>query len=442
MKKVSGIFRNRKIIIGLLLLLGAAVASCYVFFLWKGKASNKVQETLYADIDRDGETEKIELLWKRGRFGKHRPFWVKEDETELSQHIFIYDVLDGGELKPLWFASDIGREVVRMKVIGDGGDTLLLEDTEGNNTLWRWESFGLKNVDNEVRFVAFGDNIIHEEIIGYADTHEGGEYDFLYKSFENEIGEADIAAFGAETVLVDKDSAVSGYPCFGSPLEVGKALAIAGFDIAVCGNNHALDKGIYGIDVTTSFYEENGIKAVGVQNSRDEEYRSYELISRNGIRFALLSYTYGTNGMDASSKYPYAVHYLPRNTEEKMKVREDMNKAGEEADFVIVFAHWGEEYESYPNREQQEMAEFFAIAGADVVIGSHPHVVQGVDEIVKDGEKTVVFYSLGNFRAYQGMTEETRKGAEAVLLLEHSFDGVRLKSYELKDVDAFVNMTP
>ena len=124
---MTGKSEKRKIYLGLLLLFGIAVAFCCIFFLWKRSISTKVQDTLFADIDRDGEPEKIELLWKRGRFGKHRPFWVLEDEKGLSQHIFIYDVLEDGELKPLWFASDIGREVVRMKVIGENADTLLLD---------------------------------------------------------------------------------------------------------------------------------------------------------------------------------------------------------------------------------------------------------------------------------------------------------------------------
>lgn len=438
---MTGKSEKRKIYLGLLLLFGIALAFCCIFFLWKRSISTKVQDTLFADIDRDGEPEKIELLWKRGRFGKHRPFWVKEDEKELSQHIFIYDVLEDGELKPLWFASDIGREVVRMKIIGENEDILLLEDKEGNNTLWRWESFGLKNVDNEVRFIAFGDNIIHSEIMEYVETREGGKYDFLYEPFEKEIKEADIAAFGAETVLVDKESAVSGYPLFGSPIEVGKALVAAGFDIAVCGNNHALDKGIYGIDVSTAFYEENGIKAIGVQNSRDKEYRPYVVMARNGLKFALFSYTYGTNGMDASDKYPYAVHYLPRDEKERQQVRKDIEDAKAEVDFVIVFAHWGNEYESEVSDEQKEKAQFLADAGADVIIGSHSHVVQEVSEIsCESGRKTVVFYSLGNFRAYQGKMDETKKGAEAVVVFEHCYDGVRIKEYEVKNVDAYVGV--
>ena len=155
---------------------------------------------------------------------------------------------------------------------------------------------------------------------------------------------------------------------------------------------------------------------INSQNSGDKEYRPYEVISRNGLKFALFSYTYGTNGMDASDKYPFAVHYLPRDEKERQQVRKDITDAATEADFVIVFAHWGNEYEKEVSDEQREMAQFFADAGADVIIGSHPHVVQKNDTIRNnDGSETIVFYSLGNFRAFQGRREETRTGAEAVV---------------------------
>ena len=438
---MKSFFADKKKYLWLLLFFGIAVVFCCTFFCLKRKENPRIQDCLYADIDKDGREDKIVLLWKQGRFGKHRPFWVEEDEKELSQHIFIYDVLEGGELRQKWFASDIGREVRRMKIIGPDRDTLLLEDVDGNNTLWRWQSWGLKNVKNEVKMVSFGDNIIHQEIMDYADRCENGNYGFLYEPVVKEVKDADIATFGAETVLVDKKSAIGGYPSFGTPLEVGEALTDAGFDVAVCGNNHALDRGIYGIDVTVSFYEENGIKAIGVQKSTDEEEKPYEILSRNGLKFALFSYTYGTNGMDASSKYPFAVHYLPVKEDDRGKALEDFSAAREEADFVIVFTHWGDEYAKEITDEQAEMAKFFADAGADVIIGSHPHVVQKVDEIINsDGKKTIVFYSLGNFRAFQGKNEDTKKGAEAVVWFEHCYDGVRIKGYELKDVDAFVEV--
>ena len=403
---------------------GAEQASDDAAF-WTSPREYKVQDGFLTDLDRDGDTEMVLLLWKRGRFGEHRPFWVSGDEKSFSQHIFIYD-LEDTEVKQKWFASDIGAEVRRMKLMEQDSATILTEDVDGKSVLWRWESFGLKSVDNEVTFVAYGDNIIHKKIYEYGYYRENGNFDFLYKPFAADIAGADIAAVNAETVLVDKKEMVSDYPSFGSPIEVGNALKAAGFDVISCANNHALDKGIHGIDVTSSFYRENEMTFVGIQSSRDAEYRPFEVISRNGMKIALLSYTYGTNDIDVSDKYPYAVHYLTE------AVAEDIKKARAEADFVVVFAHWGEEYETEVSDYQRKMAKLMADAGADVIIGSHPHVVQETEVLKRaGGGQTYVYYSLGNFRA-----DQDRTGAKALFTLEHSFEGPRIKAWGIEEFDA------
>ncbi len=406
--------------------------------LWESKEDYLVQDEFITDIDRNGDEELILLLWKKGRYGKDKPFWVKGDEDSFSQHIGIYDIGSEGKVSAKWFASDIGRQVTRMKLMEKDNAILLTEDIDENCALWMWESFGLKNINNEVKFIAFGDNIIHKEIYQYAARKEKGSYDFLYKPFKKEIEEADIAAIAAETILVDKNSAVSGYPSFGSPLAVGEAIKNAGFDIAVCANNHALDKGIYGIDVTTDFYRENKITCVGIQKSSDKEYKPYEIISRNGIRFALFSYTYGTNDIDVSDKYPFAVHYLPKTDAEKKRVIGDIEKAKKESDFIIVFVHWGDEYSMNISKEQKAMTELFSKTEADVIIGTHPHVVQKTELIDKeDGGKLLVYYSLGNFRADQGKDKATKTGEEAIFYVAHTYDGVRLKKWETKELNSY-----
>ncbi len=406
--------------------------------VWNSDEEQYVQDAIMTDIDRNGDEELIILLWKNGRYGIHKPFWIKEDEEGFSQHIFIYDICDDNTVKAKWFASDLGREVRRFKLISEESGVILEEDIHGENTLWFWSGWGIESIDNEVRLVAFGDNIIHEEIYKYADIYENGSYDFLYEPFKKEIEAADIASVQAETILVDKGSAVGGYPSFGSPISVGKAIVDTGFDIAVCGNNHALDRGIYGIDVTTDFYEENGIKCVGIQGSKDKDYRPYEIISRNGIRFALFSYTYGTNGIELPENSPYAVHYLPASDESSEKsFIDEIKSADEETDFKIVYVHWGDEYKNHITKEQMRITELLSEAGADVVIGTHPHVVQKTEMKKRpDGGQMLVYYSLGNFRANQSFDEKTKKGAEAVFTVEHTFDGIKLKEWAIKELNA------
>ncbi len=400
--------------------------------------TQKVQDAILIDVDGDGKEEIAAVVWKKGKFGKHRPFWIKENDEEISQHLFIYRIKDKETVEPMWFSSETGIKINRLKAMEKNKNILLLEDIDGNCTLWRWDSWGFQKLDSEVRFVAFGDNIIHSPIYEYASAKENGNFDFLYEPFKNEIESADIAALNLESVLVDKNSDVSGYPSFGAPLAVGEAIVNAGFDIAVCANNHILDKGINGIHVTKSFFENYDVLTPGIQTMYDSVYRPYELISRNGIKFAIFSYTYGTNPGEISPEYPLEVHYLPRVDRQEKELKDDLKRAREEADFLVVFVHWGNEYETEISEQQRKFAALFAEGGADLVIGTHPHVVQEVSEVDRpDGGKMLVYYSLGNFRADQAMREETKKGAEAIVTVDYKFDKVAIKSHEIKEISSY-----
>lgn len=406
--------------------------------IWECNEEYLVQDEIITDLDRNNEEELILLVWKKGRYGKNKPFWVKEDENKYSQHIFIYSIENNGKVTPKWFASDIGRYAARIKIMEKNEAVVLIEDLEGRCTLWMWDSFGLKNIENEVKFISFGDNIIHENIYKYAYAKEKGNFDFLYEPFKKEIETADIATIGAETILVDKKEAVSGYPRFGSPLAVGEAIKNAGFDVAVCANNHALDRGINGINTTSDFYKENGIICIGIQNSHDKEYKPYETLSKNGIRFGLFSYTYGTNDIDVSEKYPYAVHYLPKNENEKSAFIKEINDAKKDVDIIVVFVHWGEEYNKEITEEQNDVLSLLKKTKADVIIGSHPHVVQKTEMLKRDdGGDILVYYSLGNFRADQGQSKETKTGAEAVFTVEHTYDGIEIKKWDTNEINAY-----
>ena len=406
--------------------------------IYKSDERFKIQDVITTDIDRDGKEEIITVLWKKGIYGKHRPFWVESDEDTYSQHIFLYRFDQDGKIVSMWCASDTGILVKRIKVFEKNSRIIMCEDISGEVTMWNWDSWGLKQIDSEVSFIAFGDNLIHEAIYGYANRNENGNFDFLYKDFKDEISSADIAALNAETVLVDKKSMVSGYPSFGSPVEVGEAVADAGFDIAVCGNNHIMDKGIQSLDYTIDFYKSKEILCPGVQKSTDTEYKPYELISKKGIKFAIFSYTYGTNIGDVSEKYPYVVHYLPKTEQQEKEMVADLQKAREEADFIIVFVHWGEEYSKEVTKEQRAQAALLAEGGADLIIGSHPHVVQKTETIKRsDGGETLIYYSLGNFRANQWESLDTRTGAEARVVICHTWDGAIVKNYETKVISAY-----
>ncbi len=396
-----------------------------------------VQDVIAGDMDNDGRQDILFLLWKKGRFGHYRPFWIDEDEDTLSQHLFIYNIKEDGKMHQKWCASDVGAVIYRMKFMEDKPHYLLTEGKDGVCKVWTFRGFGMEEVDSEVNFIAFGDNIIHERIIEYANTHEEGRYDFLYKDAHKEVQNADIAALQQESLLVDKGSAIAGYPYFGSPLSVGEAVVNAGFDILSCAGNHALDRGTYGIDTTVDFCEKAGIICTGIQKSTDKEYRPYEVVTVKGMKIAVFDYTYGTNLGDPLDKYPCLIHFLPSDNEEEAFVKE-LRSCREEVDASVAFVHWGEEYEQEPSEYQKHMAALFAEGDVDVVIGTHPHVIQPVEAITRqDGGQTIIFYSLGNFRADQGEKEETKVGGEAHITFSRGYDGVYVSDFELEEINSY-----
>lgn len=382
--------------------------------VWQSGRELRVQDVLWCDMDHDSQKELILLCWKRGRYGESRPFWVTEEEKNWSQHIYIYDWADGG-IRPIWMASDIGLEVAAWRF--DEAQRLILTDREGRESAWDWLSWGLSRIElrqetrekSQLTFAALGDNLIHRQIYEYAFRHFDGCFDDLFAYVQQELNQYDVCSINQESIYVNRPEQYSSYPLFGTPVQVGDAVIKAGFDIVSCATNHALDMGTEAIDLTASVYRDAGVLCVGIQPVSDGAYRPYEIFEKNGIRCAVFSYTLETNGHALPEDAPYVLHTL----RDEQQVREDLLAGREAADFCIVYVHWGTEYSDTPDAEQERWAAIFSDCGADVVIGTHPHVVQPVEWITGEGgQRTLVFYSLGNFISAQ--TEEAcRTGALA-----------------------------
>lgn len=184
-----------------------------------------------------------------------------------------------------------------------------------------------------------------------------------------------------------------GYPQFSSPDELADALKMAGFDILVTANNHALDRGIEGVERTVRQLDQRGILHTGTFTGPAARMKHYPLVvEKDGIRIALLNYTYGTNGLKVPP--PAIVNRI-----DTVQIKKDMEKAaGARPDFILVTMHWGNEYEPDESPVQSELASFLFRQGADAVIGSHPHVVQ---PIRGSGKGDLVAYSMGNFISNQ-----------------------------------------
>ena len=416
--------------------------------IWETERGIKVQDALSCDTDGDGQDELVLLCWRIGRFGSARPFWVKQDEKKWSQHIFVYR-LDNGQITPKWMASDIGTKAVSMtasrrrsqsdfdrenpaalgsrtQVRPDLRQRLLLTAPDGTSSSWLWDSWGFSKEDTDITFAAFGDNLIHEPIFRYGLTNQRG-FDFLYDDLKDTIAQADVAVINQETPLTTDPSCYSGYPRFGTPADVGEALVRAGFHVVTCATNHAVDQGVDGIDFTRTFFQSRGLVCVGTQTKAETGYRPYEVIARGGLRFALLAYTYGTNGLMVPAGRSCMIHTL----DDEARVREDIALARKETDFVIVFVHWGTENAAQPDAFQEKWTDIFLESHADVVIGTHPHTLQPCEMLTgSDGHRMLVYYSLGNYVSAQPEKVCT-KGGMARFTVSLTPNGCEVTEYAL-----------
>lgn len=398
--------------------------------IWDSPEGVKVQQILSCDIDRDDCDELILLCWKRGRFGEHRPFWVEKDEKGWSQHLFVYEYA-GSEIRPKWMSSYIGQDITSLSSGGNknGDRWLLLTDPEGDVSFWRWSSWGFEKEDPKVSFVVFGDNLIHEPIYTYGLNH-GGDFDFLYKNVKERIAESDIAVINQETPLADVPGEYGDYPRFGTPIQVGEAIVNAGFDVVACATNHALDRGAKGIHTTKKYFAEHDVVCLGIQPEEEREKIPYEIVMRKGAKFALLNYTYGTNGNPLPEGYPHTVHLL----KDEAQVRADIESAGAEADLVVVFVHWGTENSTEIDDFQRKWVNVFLESEVDAVVGSHPHVLQPFEMLEgENGHKMLVYYSLGNFVSAQP-EKSCEKGGMAEFTAAPGKDGYEIISYGLESL--------
>lgn len=247
-----------------------------------------------------------------------------------------------------------------------------------------------------VTLMMVGDILLHTRIEEYS-RNEDGTYNFdaIFANTAEKISAADLALVNQEVIIGGVKLGVSGYPSFNAPYEIGDALVTAGFDVVLHATNHALDKKKNGVLNCLAFWEENypEIGVLGIHGSAEAQDELY-IAEIEGIRIAVLNYTYGTNGIALPEDMPYAVDML-----EEAAVTRDLTLAKEQADFVIVCPHWGTEYRLTPDKSQQKWAELFLEYGADLVIGTHPHVIEPVEWMTNEatGEQMLVYYSIGNF---------------------------------------------
>lgn len=270
----------------------------------------------------------------------------------------------------------------------------------------------------DISLMALGDDLLHMGIVKTGICEDGSyDYSFLFRNLTDFLEAADIKVINQETILGGNQLGFSGYPLFNSPTEVGDAIAAAGFNVVLHATNHAADQGTAGIRNCVAFWEETypEILMTGISDP-DEEVSEEDipLLTVNGFTFAILNYTYGPNAASISSSLQGHLNMLC-NYDEKSgmidfttlnpKVTEDIRRADALADIVIVFPHWGTEYQTKPSSYQKKFAEEMTEAGADLIIGTHPHVPQPVETVTaENGNSALCYYSLGNYVSTQKQT--------------------------------------
>ena len=247
-----------------------------------------------------------------------------------------------------------------------------------------------------MQIVMVGDMLMHDKIIN-SGLQEDGTYNFdhLFANVKDSISEADFAIVNQETIMGGPSFGYTGYPSFNSPQELADAEVKAGFDLLLLATNHALDKGGKGVENCMAFLDENHpeLDYVGINHSQEEQDENIYTYEANGITVAVLNYTYGTNGIPHPSGKPYLVNLLKED-----KIRYDIQKAEEIADFTIVCPHWGTEYNLGTDSSQEKWVQIFLEEGVDLVLGAHPHVIEPIEWVSdENGKEMLVYYSLGNF---------------------------------------------
>ncbi|NMA91676.1 MAG: CapA family protein [Firmicutes bacterium] len=254
------------------------------------------------------------------------------------------------------------------------------------------------------RLVAAGDIIVHLTQVEQA--FAGGSYDFTpsFSFITPSLQSADLTVGNFETVLAGPERGYSGYPAFNTPDELAQNLKQAGFDLLSTANNHSLDMGINGLFRTIDCLEEAGLVTFGTY--RQPEERTPLLVEVNGINLFFTAYTESTNGIPVPDGYDYAINYIPNFNILDPIINEITVAREKGADLVIVYMHWGHEYHVQPTDFHRDLARQLAIAGADMIIGGHPHVMQPLEWITVETDdgpprQVLVAYSLGNFISNQ-----------------------------------------
>lgn len=283
-----------------------------------------------------------------------------------------------------------------------------------------------KEDKSQVKILAMGDMIFHQPIVKNYRSNDSFDFTPIFNNISSDINEADLAIANFEG-SVNSNRKLSGFPLFNFPKETIYSLKNVGFDLLSTANNHALDTGLDGIAETISHINESGMKNFG---TLAEDGDKGIIVEKNGIKIGLISFTDTLNGMDSLMRgKEYSVNTFAQD------VKSDIQNLKDNTDIVIVYPHWGNEYQLVPNERQIFLKEMIQESGADIILGSHPHVLQRYEVEDKNNKKYFTIFSMGNALSNQRVENLKKSGVDtgALIKLVIEKDNVsgetKLKSY-------------
>ncbi len=288
-----------------------------------------------------------------------------------------------------------------------------------------------------IELAMVGDIMVHADQLASAYDSKSRIYSFqgFFEDVREYLSSADLTLGNLETIVAGREKGYSGYPQFNTPREILTALREAGFDVLTTANNHSMDRRQTGVLKTIEHLDQEGLQHTGTFSSPEERARPL-IIEVRGFKVAILAYTYGTNGIPVPEGKSYLVNLLDLE-----QIRGDIGRAREwGADIVLVSLHFGVEYRRSPGEQEKQLVEEVFRAGADIVAGSHPHVLQPMvrRDLLNDAEGLFVAYSLGNFISGQrGRYKDS--GAIVRLKLEKDMTTGKVKLLEAACIPTWVH---
>ena len=278
---------------------------------------------------------------------------------------------------------------------------IIYKKTKEKNIKPKEQEIKIVEKEYNLSLAMVGDALINDNIYNDAKKNNYNFSPYL-KLIKERIKDYDLKYYNGETILGGKDIGLSSYPAFNSPWEFGDAMVDAGFNIVSLATNHTMDRGEIAILKSREYWnKQDNVYAMGSYSSFAEKKElESKIFEKNNIKYAILNYTYGTNGIKVPSGKEYLVNLWSDSTNyERYKetVLSDINNLRDKVDVLIVAMHWGIEYRFEPTELMKKTAQFLADNGVDIIIGTHPHVIEPVEWI----DNTLVIYSLGNFIAAQ-----------------------------------------